>query len=104
MSDYTEHEIDEAANFDYIWEELGADYGWLTDHHVTLSLRGEDVVVKRVAGKAPEEGGGENIWTVIQVGNQFFKKTGWYASHDGSYWDGSCTEVHPVERTVTFYE
>jgi len=52
------------------------------------------------------EGSAEYIWQVWAVkdaeGNlQYFKKEGYYASYDGSNWDGSLFEVEPFEKTVT---
>lgn len=65
-------------------------------------------VVKSYGG----EGQGDQYWFVLQVQMEdgtdgflrFFKKSGWYASHDGGYYDGDFTEVKPFERTVTVYE
>jgi hypothetical protein len=52
------------------------------------------------------EGQGEDIWFVFRVVDtgQLFKKSGYYASHYGTDWDGPLEEVHAVERMVTFYE
>lgn len=96
MSDYTTSEIEAAVDYD--WHGLG--YG---DGPETLELRGEQVPVKRVGGKEPCEGGGEDIDVVIQVDDQFFQKTGYYASHQGSEWDGPLTLVRPEEKTITVY-
>lgn len=41
-----------------------------------------------------------NTYLIFKVGDQYFRKNGYYASHDGEYWDGSFEEVNPVERTV----
>lgn len=60
--------------------------------------------VQYVASKSPAEGGGEDIWVVFQVGDQLFKKYGYYMSYDEADWDGGLLEVKPVERQVTFYE
>lgn len=30
---------------------------------------------------------------IFQIGNQYFRKNGWYASHDGAYLDGDIDEV-----------
>lgn len=68
---------------------------------VEVADLGSVQVVDRQPGR---EGGGENIYIVFKVGERFFKKTGYYASYDGSNWDGSFTEVTPQDRVVTFYE
>lgn len=59
-----------------------------------------------VDGEHGGEGSAEHIWQVWSVtddeGNkQYFQKTGYYASYDGSNWDGSLYEVEPFEKTVT---
>ena len=59
-----------------------------------------------VDGETGGEGSGEYIWQVWSVkdadGNeQFFRKTGYYMSYEGSTWDGDLTEVVPFEKTVT---
>jgi hypothetical protein len=99
MSDnYTPAEIDTAV--DEQWEALSDGYG-----PKTLTIRGEDVPVERLDGVPGREGGGEDIWVVIKVGDQLFRKDGYYGSGYGEDWDGGePTEVRPVEKTVTVYE
>jgi len=52
------------------------------------------------------EGQGDDIWFVFEVKDtgQLFKKSGYYASHYGTDWDGPLEEVRAVQRMVTFYE
>lgn len=58
-----------------------------------------------VDGEHGGEGSGENIWQVWSVTAddevQYFRKQGYYASYDGSNWDGDLYEVEPFEKTVT---
>lgn len=60
-----------------------------------------------VTGEHGGEGSAEYIWQVWSVVNldtdeiQYFKKDGYYASYDGSNWDGEIYEVEPFEKTVT---
>ena len=35
---------------------------------------------------------------------RYFRKDGWYASHDGAYLDGSFYEVTPQQKTITVWE
>lgn len=49
------------------------------------------------------EGHGEYIFCVFKIGDRYFRKTGYYASFDGSNWDGALEEVKPFEKTVTDY-
>lgn len=50
------------------------------------------------------EGQGDDYWVVFKVGDQFFKKNGWYASYDGGELDGDLYEVVPVQVSRTEYE
>lgn len=49
------------------------------------------------------EGQGDDYWVVFKVGDQFFRKNGWYASYDGGELDGELYEVFPKEVTRTEY-
>lgn len=111
MSDYTANEVEAAIEAlidggdkenedgeEYSWSELA--YG---DVPETLSLRGEDVPVTHVI-QVGGEGQGDEIWFVIQVGDQLFRKDGYYASHYGSDWDGDFSEVRATQKTITVYE
>lgn len=48
--------------------------------------------------------GATDIWVVIEIEGRYYRKTGYHQSHDGTYWDGSVTEVRPKEKLVTVYE
>jgi hypothetical protein len=99
--------------------ENGVEYEWTTwkDEKVTdtfdessfwhegydnspLELPGVGTAVY-VDGEHGGEGSAEYIWQVWQIGDQYFRKTGYYVSYDGSNWDGSLEEVVPFEKTVT---
>lgn len=65
-----------------------------------------DHTVNYVDGETGGEGSGEYIWQVWSAtdadGNvQYFRKTGYYMSYEGSTWDGDLIEVVPFEKTVT---
>lgn len=104
MSKYTTEEIENAVAereegdgwFDLDWAENG--------HKVKVTLQGEETEVEKVDGKPSAEGGGEHVYIILKAGDQFFEKTGYYASHYGTDWDGDVTEVRPVEKTMTVYE
>lgn len=102
MTDYTAEEVDAALNEEDGWEAF--DYSEHTGATRSYSLRGEAVEFELQDGKYSTEGGGEDIWLVVRAGDQYFRKAGWYASHDGAYWDGDCREVKPVQRMTTFWE
>lgn len=68
-----------------------------------IELGGETFELKVV----DETGGmdeGSQASVTIQVGDQFFRKDGYYASHYGYDWDGAFFEVQPRQVTVTQYE
>lgn len=68
-----------------------------------LVFEGETVEVKLVH----ETGGmdvGSNASMTFKIGDQFFTKQGYYASHYGYDWDGDFFESKPVERVITEYE
>lgn len=109
MTDYTAREIDDAVialqdeDADYYDEEStwgSIAYG---DGPKALPLRGQMVplvLVKQEGG----QGQGDEIWCVVKIGDQLFRKEGYYASHYGSDWDGDLYECEAVARVVTFYE
>lgn len=52
------------------------------------------------------EGQGDDYWVVVSLTQpdgtvQYFRRTGWYASHDGGYLENDTEEVTPFEKTVT---
>lgn len=63
-----------------------------------------DLGLVTVAQETGGEGQGDYASVVLQAGDRYFKKEGWYASYEGTTWDGPFTEVHPVDRVVRFYE
>jgi hypothetical protein len=104
MSNFTESEVEAAieSNPDFGgW----AEFKWSTTGRVLLhvSLHGETLPVTKVDDFGGE-GQGDDIWVVIRVGTQLFEKSGYYASHYGSDWEGPFTEVQAVQKTVTVYE
>lgn len=77
---------------------------WQGENRLLLDIDGVQEYAEYVDGKPAEEGGGETIFAIFKVGDQYFRKDGYYLSHDGSYWDGDLFEVHPTQKTVTVYE
>jgi hypothetical protein len=57
-------------------------------------------LVERFGG----EGKGDDLWSVFQIGDQFFKKSGYYSSWNGSSWEYDFVEVTPVPVTKTEYK
>jgi len=89
---------------DLDWNEISEMFEW-TDE--TFSAHG--VTIERADFDTGREGHAEDIHMVFKTtdrqGNeQYWRKTGYYASYDGDNWDGDFREVRPVERLVTFYE
>jgi hypothetical protein len=52
------------------------------------------------------EGEGDSAWVVFKVGDQLFRKDGYYASYDGFDWSvySGLTEVEAYEKTVIAYK
>ena len=104
MSNYLLEDINDAISHkSYWWSELSDQ----PDGYVTaLLVCGEPVVITKVAGKEGDYEGGDNqdVFVVIKVGTQYFKKTGYFTSHSGSTWNSTLREVHPVTKTVTVFE
>ena len=72
-----------------------------------FSGRGDEVAGLGTVTEVDDGGGmdeGSNLFVVLAIGDRFFRKSGYYASHDGSYWDGSFKQVRPREKTITVYE
>lgn len=102
MSDYTTLEVIQA--FGGSNDEWGGDADWYEMEDATeVTLRGEKVPVTNVESFGGE-GQGDDKWFVVKIGDQLFRKSGYYASHYGTDWDGAFEEVHPVEKVVTVYE
>jgi hypothetical protein len=95
-----ESAIEGSIDFDG-WGEVK--YNGNGDKVLDITLDGETVPVTKVDSFGGE-GMGEEIWVVVQVGDQYFEKDGYYASHYGTDWDGSFTEVSPSQKTITVYE
>jgi hypothetical protein len=60
--------------------------------------------VKNLESSTDYDDGQEQRVMILQIGERFFKKVGYYDSWDSSNWDGDLTEVRPREKTVTVYE
>ncbi len=76
---------------------------WYDTDQIALSVNGiteMTSVVEDFGG----EGQGDARYVVFKLGEQFFRKEGYYTSYDGSTWDGDFFECFPVIREVTFYE
>jgi hypothetical protein len=109
-------DVDDYDYEDEHWGELGwslkSVYVWNSDKGVREDkVPGETVDgihVTCVEDFGGGEGSGETRFVVFSfadaTGTKYFRKDGFYASYDGTTWDGDFREVTPQERTVTFYE
>ena len=92
----------------YFWSELDwnldpeRSYGDPVDPYVTID--GETYEVEVLDADTGHEGHGESIYCVVKVGDEVFRKTGYYASHHGDEWDGQFKKVRGVEKTITVWE
>lgn len=88
---------------DYFWETFA--YGNTGDTEGSVWIDGTEYDVVNEASKTGSEGDWQTeIYVVVKVGEQYFRKSGHYASHDGTYWDGRFEEVKPQEKPVTVWD
>jgi hypothetical protein len=70
-----------------------------------LSIHGGTYDVEVVDTKPGSEGDWQtDVYVVLKVDYRYFRKNGYYASHDGTYWDGIFEEVKPHEKSVTVWD
>lgn len=77
--------------------------GWTEVDGMRITIDGEQYVLK-VVNTTGGMDNGSHASVTFQVGEQYFRKEGYYASHYGYDWDGDFKEVRPVEKTVIVYE
>lgn len=83
--------------------------GWWSEYETRrINGLGDVTLVQRVGGN---EGGGDTVSLVFRVqaidgfqGVRYFEKSGFYASYEGTEYDGPLIEVRPVQKTVTVFE
>lgn len=120
--DYNGHPYEEELEGEYYylgqfvdWDELADDLAdsWHYDddeNYVNDGPKGGEIeglgwvsIPENFGG----EGMGDDRWVVfyIEATGQYFKKSGYYASYDGTNWgDGDFAVVSPKEKVVTVYE
>lgn len=101
---YTAQQIEQAIEWSDEFESWGEADWWTGKHRLVLDIDGQTEYAEYIDSKIPAEGGGESIFVIFKVGSQFYRKSGYYLSHDGSYWDGDLEEVTPTEKLVTVYD
>lgn len=120
---YTVQELNEAVEEGFIYTYLNhknepreiAAEGWRELNEALFYFgRNARVVIDGIGtlGGVEDHGGGEGDgeerWYVFSVtdaaGERLFRRNGYYASYDGSHFDGPTEAVAPVQKTVTVYE
>lgn len=104
MTDYTRAEVLDA--FRPLLDEIGwagLKYEDYSDDELNLELRGETVpfTVHETYGGSDL---GTEAWMIFKVGDQLFRKDGYYSSYGGYDWDGTFQEVIATPKTITVYE
>lgn len=113
MTKYTVEQVRDAIRQ---WAAVGDD-GWpqdegdfydeimwaSADRAYRLDALGEDAFF--VAREGGTEGDGDHMEVVFKVGDQLFRKTGYYNSWDSNDWETgyNLDEVEAYEKTVTAY-
>lgn len=116
MSNYTAQDIEDAVKLfeehnealdngdfedtDEAWQTYWE--GWMELNHLIIN---DEVVPVTSVEQNGGEGEGDYCYIVFQIGDQLFKKEGYYASYDGYYWDeGDVFEVEPWQVLTTVYK
>jgi hypothetical protein len=119
---YQNDEMAESELEDYIEDEDSEFFGWdalgdmfyhrqwdsetltMVDREIPKVFGFDFEIVEDFGG----EGQGDSRHVVFSLtdgtNTRYFRKDGFYASYDGSTWDGEFREVMPIDRVVTFYE
>lgn len=101
------NEFAERYTDDGFWGELSYElqkYNRETKKYEPTDFRISGFPLEIVEDVGGGEGDGDTRYLVFKLGSQFFRKDGYYASYDGSVWDGDFYEVFPREKTITVYE
>lgn len=69
-----------------------------------VTVDGVDYPIEVVETDPGGEGHGASVHFIIKVGDEYFRKQGYYASHYGTDWDGAFEKVAEVEKTVKVWE
>lgn len=89
-------------SYDFYWGDVAY---YSADQTGSLEIDGEVVEYKVLDSYSGGEGDWRSdIFVILSIGGKVFKKTGYYQSHDGSYWDGPLTEVKEIEKTVKVWD
>jgi hypothetical protein len=99
MGKFTASQVEAAINaeFDienYFYEEIDPAGTFLSEL---------DAYAYKISSEGGYEGGGDYMDVVFKVGDQLFKKTGYYNSWDSNEWDGGLEEVESYEEVVVKY-
>ena len=101
----------EEITYAYIYDEDdeprdefdGEDFwGWLVNYKnegdkVQVGEHEFELVTYNVSG---EDG---DTYAIVKIDGTLYRKDGWYASHDGEYWDGRVYPTKPVEKMITVW-
>lgn len=87
---------------------IDAEFTYENEFYDNVSATGYELPKLGVTAYAVEreggyEGGGDYMDVVFRVGDQLFRKQGFYNSWDSNEWDGGLEEVEPYEETVVKY-
>ncbi len=112
MEKLTAEQIIEKLNsYEEAYEEASGErftdsfgYGYVNSDFEPIKELGE-MEYKHTQDRALE-GDSDVMTTVVLFKNHdvYIRMDGYYASYDGSEWDGEFHEVKPVVKEVTFYE
>lgn len=100
------HQVEASWKKGYFYEVApynGAGWGEFVHEGGPVVIDGVLLEAKVVHTTGGEDEGSYASST-FQIGDQYFRKSGYYASHYGYDWDGELEEVRPVQKVVTVFE
>lgn len=108
-ADDVEEAIEEALDqYADDWQGVwgGVQEEWDNSEFKPLRVNGETVQIKLVEiSTGTYDDDTYMIFEVVSSDfkSRYFRKFGWTASHDGTYWEGSFDEVAPEQKTITVW-
>lgn len=97
---YTVEQVDEAIKAKY---NPYPDEFYETLERREIWLPALDEFAEYVKDYSPSDSGTGEMWMLFKVGDQHFRKYGYYNSWDSNEWDGELVRVIPREVTVIKY-
>lgn len=93
IAEWIEREPTEEGNYEDGWDNDWSEFAWESQGN-GVDVPGVGLV--RCVEDFGGEGQGDNRWIVLEANGHLYRKDGYYASFEGSTWDGDFYEVEKV--------